>query len=214
MMMERLCSVNFRDDVEFFEAIYALGKSVNASEAEDPGDKLVSLSAPFATILLESHRLFDSVNLNLFEISPRADVNIPYDFDGDSLGVDYALDGSYLLDENSGRMVSQKDLFILPQSGCRGNLVFRGGKSSKTISFNGPKKILSELLGENGRELWTEALEAGRLDCGNGPRLLRAPQQVASAFLQMLNCDYPNPVRRLFFESKFMEILSRIVSKE
>ena len=42
------------------------------------------------------------------------------------------LPGSYLLDENSGRIVSPKDLFILPQSGCRGNLVFRDGKSSKT----------------------------------------------------------------------------------
>lgn len=214
-MMERLCRINFKDDVEFFEAIHAMGKSVNASEADDPEDKLVSLSAPFATVLLESHRLFDSVNLNIFGISPRADINIPYDFDGDSLvGLDYTLDGSYLLDENSGRMVSQRDLFVLPWSGCRGNLVFRGGKSSKTISFNGPKKILSDLLGENGRELWAEALETRRLHCGDGPRLLRAPQRVASAFLQILNCDYPNPIRRLFFESKFMEVLSRIVSRE
>ena len=207
------CGVNFKNDIEFFEAIYERGKIVNPSEADDPEDKIVSLSTPFATILLESHHLFHSVNLNIFEISPRADINIPYDFDSDSLEVDYAIDGSYLLDENSGRIVSPKDLFILPQSGCRGNLVFRDGKSSKTISFRGPKRILSDLLGENGKELWAEALEAGGLGYGNRPHLLRAPQRMVSSFLQILNCDYPKRAKRLFFESKFMEILSWIIAK-
>ncbi len=211
-MIERSCSVTFRDHVEFFEAIHETGRPVNVSKADGPEDGLVSLSAPFADILLETHSLFHGVSLNVLEISPRADIVIPYDFDGGALGLDYLADGSYLLDESSGRMVSPGDLFLLPPSGCRGSMAFRGGRPSRTIAFGGPGKILSDLLGEDGGELWAEALRAGG-GYGSGPRLLRAPQAMAGSFLQMLHCDYPTRAKRLFLEGKLMEILSRIIAR-
>ena len=212
IMIERSCSVTFRDHIEFFEAIHETGRPVKASKADDPEGGLVCLSAPFAEILLENHSLFYGASLNVLEISPRADIVIPYDFDGGALGMDYLADGSYLLDESSGRMVSPGDLFLLPPSGCRGSMVFRGGRSSKTIAFGGPGKILSNLLGEDGGALWAEALRAGG-GYGSEPRLLRAPRHMAGSFLQMLNCDYPTRAKRLFLEGKFMEILSRIIAR-
>ena len=212
MMIARSCSVTFRDHIEFFEAIHETGRPVNASGAGGPEDGLVSLSAPFAEILLETHSLFRGASLNILEISPRADIVIPYDFGGGALGMDYLADGSYLLDESSGRMVSPGDLFLMPPSGCRGSMVFRGGRPSRTIAFGGPGRILSDLLGEDGGALWAEALRAGG-GYGSGPRLLRAPQYVAGSFLQMLNCDYPNRAKRLFLEGKLMEILSRIIAR-
>ena len=84
MMIARSCSVTFRDHIEFFEAIHETGRPVNVSGAGGPEDGLVSLSAPFAEILLENHSLFHGANLNVLEISPRADIVIPYDFDGGS----------------------------------------------------------------------------------------------------------------------------------
>ena len=209
-MIARSCSVTFRDHVEFFEAIHETGRVVNVSEADGPEDGLVSLSAPFAEILLETRSLFHGASLNVLEIAPRADIVIPYDFGGGTLGMDYLADGSYLLDESSGKMVSPGDLFLLPPSGCRGSMVFRGGRPSKTVAFDGPGRILSDLLGEDGGALWAEALRAGG---GSGPRLLRAPQCVAGSFLQMLNCDYPARAKRLFLEGKLMEVLSRILAR-
>ena len=135
MMIARSCSVTFRDHIEFFEAIHETGRPVNVSGAGGPEDGLVSLSAPFAEILLETHSLFRGASLNILEISPRADIVIPYDFGGGALGMDYLADGSYLLDESSGRMVSPGDLFLLPPSGCRGSMAFRGGRPSRTIAF-------------------------------------------------------------------------------
>ena len=212
IMIARSCSVTFRDHIEFFEAIHETGRPVNISDADGPEGGLVSLSAPFAEILLENHSLFHGANLNVLEISPRADIVIPYDFDGGVLGMDYLVDGSYLLDESSGRTVLPRDLFLLPPSGCRGSMVFRGGISSKTVAFGGPGRILSDLLGEDGGELWAEALKADG-EYGRGPHLLRAPQYVAGSFLQMLDCDYPTRAKRLFLEGKLMEILSRIIAR-
>ena len=209
-MIARSCSVTFRDHVEFFEAIHETGRPVNVSEADGPEDGLVSLSTPFAEILLETRSLFHDASLNILEIAPRADIIIPYDFGGGALGMDYLADGSYLLDESSGRMVLSGDLFLLPPSGCRGSMVFRGGRPSKTVAFDGPGRILSDLLGEDGGALWAEALRAGG---GSGPRSLRAPQYMAGSFLQMLNCDYPARAKRLFLESKLMEVLSRILAR-
>ena len=210
-MIARSCSVTFRDHVEFFEAIHETGRFVNVSEADGPEDGLVSLSAPFAEILLETHSLFHGASLNILEISPRADIIIPYDFGG-VLGMDYLADGSYLLDESSGRMVSPGDLFLMPPSGCRGSMVFRGGRPSRTVAFGGPGKILSDLLGEDGGELWEKAFRAGG-GYGSGPRLLRAPQCMAGSFLQILNCDSPTRAKRLFLEGKLMEVLSRIIAR-
>ena len=205
-MIARSCSVTFRDHIEFFEAIHETGRGVNVSE-----DGLVSLSTPFAEILLETHSLFHGgASLNVLEIAPRADIVIPYDFGGGDLGMDYLADGSYLLDESSGRMVLPGDLFLLPPSGCRGSMVFRGGRPSRTVAFGGPGRILSDLLGGDGGALWAEALGAGG---ESGPRLLRAPQSMAGSFLQMLNCDYPARARRLFLEGKLMEVLSRILAR-
>ena len=82
MMIARSCSVTFRDHIEFFEAIHETGRPVNVSGAGGPEDGLVSLSAPFAEILLETHSLFRGASLNILEISPRADIIIPYDFGG------------------------------------------------------------------------------------------------------------------------------------
>ena len=193
-MIARSCSVTFRDHIEFFEAIHETGRPVNVSGAGGPEDGLVSLSAPFAEILLETHSLFRGASLNILEISPRADIVIPYDFGGGALGMDYLADGSYLLDESSGRMVSPGDLFLMPPSGCRGSMVFRGGRPSRTIAFGGPGRILSDLLGEDGGALWAEALRAGG-GYGSGPRLLRAPQYVAGSFLQLSLIHISEPTR-------------------
>ena len=95
IMIARSCSVTFRDHIEFFEAIHETGRPVNVSGAGGPEDGLVSLSAPFAEILLETHSLFRGASLNILEISPRADIVIPYDFGGGVLGMDYLTDGSY-----------------------------------------------------------------------------------------------------------------------
>jgi AraC-like DNA-binding protein len=214
-MLARSSSVNFRDHIEFFEAIYEMGKSVNISETGNSEDKFIFLSAPFATIIFESYYLFNCMSLNIFEISPKADIHIPYDFDSDILGIEYIADGSYILDKNgfTDKVGLAKDLFISPESAFMGNMVFHNGKPSKTIAFGSSKKILHDLLGESGNELWSEALKTGNFTSGNRLHLLRSPQCIASSFLQILNCDYPNQTKRLFFESKFMEILSRIVAK-
>ena len=58
IMIERSCSVTFRDHIEFFEAIHETGRPVKAPKADDPEGGLVCLSAPFAEILLETHSLF------------------------------------------------------------------------------------------------------------------------------------------------------------
>jgi AraC-like DNA-binding protein len=40
------------------------------------------------------------------------------------------------------------------------------------------------------------------------------PPDIANSFLQIVDCDYPSLLKRLFIESKFREILTRIIAHE
>ncbi|MDR3164545.1 MAG: AraC family transcriptional regulator [Synergistaceae bacterium] len=202
------CTVKFEDHAEFFKAITEMGK---ATSALDNNTRVYE--TPFASVRLESCFLIDNVEIVIFKIHPTVDIHIQYEFDNDYLEIGYLNAGRVLISDNGheGRIRRANNLLISPPEDFRGNIVFYRDQPSEAISFHTSNNIIRELLGESGDELWTETRKGDNFRENSFPP---APSGIASSFLQIINCDYPSKAKLLFFESKFREILARIVAGE
>lgn len=211
-MFTGACSVNFRNHVEFFDAIAEMGKITSHD-----GNEVLICETPFATVRQERHIISDSVDLNIFKIFPKADIYMPFEFDSDYLEVEYALEGTcYLMRKNGYDDIlpfSSKHFGISPQSSFLGCMVYRKDQPCETISFHTTRKTVNELLGEIVSDLWAEAFRSDDHE-RNSLSIAAASPDIINSFLQIVHCDYPSLIKRLFIESKFREILTRIIARE
>ena len=170
---------------------------------------------PFAAIEMEVYRLPEGAALKFLEVRPTKDIHIPYEFDDSHFEVTYCISGAFVLEDRyCGRGVFQANRLSLTQKlGSRGDMSFCRDQPFMGISFSAVSGALKGLLGDAGNALWEEAM--GDNDLGARRSLYlgtAAPWDVAGSFLQIAGCDYPHRARGLFFESKFKEILSRIIA--
>jgi AraC-like DNA-binding protein len=201
-------SMRFRDYDDFFRVIAEMGK------ASDDGS-VYRWDTPFAAIRSEAYHLSAGVVLKIFEINPEVDIHIPYEFDDGHFEAAYCVSGRLLLDdEYCGRAVFHTNSLSLEQKFCsRGNMVFHGRHGFRGIAFSAGGDAVNLLLGDEGGELWTEATGAGDPDRTKNMYIgAPAPRDVAGSFLQVMSCGYPDRTKKLFFESKFREILTRIIA--
>jgi AraC-like DNA-binding protein len=207
-VLTRACTVNFRDHVEFFEAIAETGKKIASGDKEE-----IAYKSPFASITSVTYLLFDRITLNIFEILPTADIHVPYDFDSDYLEIEYAVDGccAYQEDGHKGNIFPAKHLYLSPPSGSKGSVIFCKDQPSKTISFHATNTIMGDLLGELGKELWEETFRQEGFKKGKNYPAMATPPDIGNSFLSIINCHCPNRAKRLFFECKFREILTQII---
>ncbi|MDR1622392.1 MAG: hypothetical protein LBS00_08465, partial [Synergistaceae bacterium] len=201
-------SIKFRDYGDFFAAISEAGK------VRDDGF-VCRWKAPFAAIEMEVYRLTAGVTLKLFEIRPTIDIYIPYEFDGSHFEVTYCISGGFVLEDRyCGRGLFRANRLSLTQKlGSRGDMVFRRNQPFIGITFSAAGGALKGVLGEAGNALWEEATGANDLAARRSLHFgIAAPWDVTGSFLQIAGCDYPQKARGLFFESKFKEILSRMIA--
>jgi AraC-like DNA-binding protein len=72
---------------------------------------------------------------------------------------------------------------------------------------------VSGILGESRNGLLSEALSNDRSYSQKNSFLgVVPPPDIVSSFLQIANCRYPATSRQFFFESKFMEIMPRMIA--
>jgi AraC-like DNA-binding protein len=202
-------SVKFQSYEKFFEAVAEKGKT-------DGGGPACRWEAPFATVEIEVRHLSEGVTLKLFEIRPAADIHIPYEFDGSHFEVTYGVSGKFVLEDDScGRVVFSGNRLSLTQNfRSRGRMIFCRDQPFRGISFGAGAGVTDALLGEEGGSLWAEATRADDPDKrGNMYAGFPAPRDIAASFLQIAGCDYPRRARNIFFESKFREILARIIAR-
>jgi AraC-like DNA-binding protein len=72
---------------------------------------------------------------------------------------------------------------------------------------------MDEVLGENGGELWSEAVARD----GSGRKFYPVtlpPPDVVNSFSRVADCNYPNRVKQMFFENMLREILIRVIVHE
>jgi AraC-like DNA-binding protein len=211
-MFTRACSVNFRNQVEFFDAIAEMGKITMRN-----GNEVLICEAPFATVRQERHIISNSIDLNIFKIIPNVDIYMPFEFDSDYLEIEYALEGTcYLIRKNGCEDIlpfPSKHFGISPQSSFQGYMVYRKDQPCETISFHTTKKSVNALLGEIASDLWAEVFKSNGHE-RDSLSIAAASPGIINSFLQIVGCDYPSLLKRLFIDSKFREILTRIIAHD
>jgi hypothetical protein len=84
--------LSFRDYDEFSGLIAELGET-----ADIPGGLAFHCDTPFASIRNETYRLFDFMDLEFFEILPRADIDFRYELGSNHFEIGYVTEGDFLL---------------------------------------------------------------------------------------------------------------------
>jgi AraC-like DNA-binding protein len=203
-------SVEFWNYEKFFEAIAETGK------ADGEGGSVCRWEAPFATVETEVRCLSECVRLKLFEIRPAIDIHIPYEFDESHFEVTYGVSGKFVMeDDYCGCGVFSGNRLSLTQKLCsRGRMIFCRDQPFRGIAFSAGAGTVNALLGESGSSLWAEATRA---DDPEKRKVMYAgfptPRDIAASFMQIAGCDYPRRARNIFFESKFREILARMIAR-
>jgi AraC-like DNA-binding protein len=98
-------------------------------------------------------------------------------------------------------------------TGMKGDHVFQMNEQFKGIALVSTGKAVSDIMGETSYELLSKALSNDTsYSRKNGFLGVAPPPDIISSFLQIAYCRYPVMSRQLFFESKFMEIMSMIIA--
>jgi AraC-like DNA-binding protein len=211
-MTVRKTSVTFKNPEEFLRAMFEKGNTV-VSENE-----VVSrCDADFASARMATYRLFGLLDLHIFEITPHVDIEVPYEFSGDSFEIAYGVRGSFSLsvDGCDDSTFHANSLYLSPKCEARGREFYHRDRLFKTVSFNVAGDITDIFLSKFGWErLWNDAIDKNYRSKKTPLHLTAAPPDIAGSFIQIAACNYPDMCKRPFFESKFMEIISRFIANE
>lgn len=206
-MRKRYDYEKFRDFLEFFDAIGEYHESDNGHTRR--------WAAPFADVRTETYRLFSRVELNILEILPSVDIYIPYECDRRCFSFSYCADGNMLIQDryHGDSELNANWLFVTSMTGMKGDHVFRMNEPFKGVTLVSTGETISDIVGESRYALLSEALSTDTSYSRKNGSLGAAPlTDITSSFLQIANCRYPVMSRQFFFESKFMEIMSRIIA--
>ena len=205
-------SVNFGNPEKFLRAMFGSGDAVISE------NQVISCcETDFASARIATYPLFGVIDLNIFEIMPHVDIEVPYEFGGDGFEIAYGVEGLFSLcaDDRGECAFRANSLYLSPRHEARGKEVYYRDRLFKTISFNASVDVTDAFLQKLGWEsLWSDAFGKNRRKKETRPYLTAAPPDIAASFLQIAACDYPDRCKRPFFESKFMEILSRFIANE
>jgi AraC-like DNA-binding protein len=200
-------SGRFRDFTEFFDVI--------GDWREIGNDCVRRWAAPFADVRMETHRLFGKVELRILEIRPAVDIYIPYECDRSCFSFSYCVDGNMLLQDryHGDSELKANRLSATSMAGMKGDHVFQMNEPFKGVALISTEEAVRGIVGEPRYGLLSEALSDGTsYSRKNGFLGAAPPPDITGSFLQIANCRYPVTSRPFFFESKFMEIMSRIIA--
>jgi AraC-like DNA-binding protein len=189
-------SVRFRSREDFFDSINQPGKSGGRCAS---GDK-----RPFAFAEMEEHWIFRRVKLRFFELLPSVDIYVPYECARDYFEIAYCAGGHlFMLDKYVGESKFQaNNVSVTSGQSTKGSLIFPGGQLFKGVIFETTDGIMTSIMGE-------DADKRPSMCCRSV-----SPPGVFNPFFQITNCRYPSVPKRIFFESKFLDILSRLIARE
>jgi AraC-like DNA-binding protein len=189
----------------------------NGNTVASGGDIVSSRDAGFASAQIATYRLFGLLEMNMFEIMPYADIRVPYEFECDNFEIAYGVEGSFFIHTNShgNSVFNANGLYLSPAFNVRGEEAYHRDQVFKTISFNASGSIMDAVMDRLGwGRLWHDAADNSLRGKGASSCVAAAPADISASFLQIAACDYPDRCKLPFFESKFMEIISRFIASE
>jgi len=166
---------------------------------------------------IKVYKLMGNVTLTIFDVVFHQDIIIEFDLSQEYFEVEYCVDGCLCIKESKiGSMcLSPNDISVSMSRGTCGSVRYCAGQKYQGISITAEKVAIDSYFGSCGIELWEETIEqlenTLREQYYQG---IKASPEIGNAFLQIFNCSLPKKSKNLFFESKVMEIFSKIISYE
>lgn len=166
---------------------------------------------------IKVYKLMGNVTLTIFDVVFHQDIIIEFDLSQEYFEVEYCVGGCLCINESKiGNMcLSPNDISVSMSRGTCGSVRYCAGQKYQGISITAEKVAIDSYFGSCGIELWEETIE--QLENTLRERYyqgIKAAPEIGNAFLQVFNCSLPKKSKILFFESKVMEIFSKIISYE
>ncbi|EPY2305934.1 helix-turn-helix domain-containing protein [Clostridium sporogenes] len=166
---------------------------------------------------IKFYKLMGNVMLIIYDTIFNHDMITEFDLSEEYFEIEYCVDGCLNIHEDKvGNMcLSKNELSISMSRETCGRVVNCAGQKYQGISITAEKSAIASYFGSCGIELWEDTIEELENELRNQYyQGINVSPEIANIFLQIFNCSLPEKSKILFFESKVMEILSKIVSYE
>lgn len=166
---------------------------------------------------IQVYNLLGNIMLLIFDFVFLDNIETVFDLTRDYFEIEYCLDGYvYIQEEKAGSTCFGPNcLSVSLSQDTRGTVKRCARQKYQGVSITADKSEISAYFGSAGIEIWDDTIEKLEKRLRSEYYLGRnAPPEIATVFLQIFNCRLPAKSRTLFYESKVMEALAKIVSFE
>lgn len=220
--MEHIFYVHSREGYEdMLEQYTAMHEGLGTVRKRIPGSNsrgvIYDIKPEYGSGSIKAYTLMGNVMLFIFDILFAEDVVTRFDVSSEYFELEYCIDGCiYLQEDKQGETCfGPNDLSISMSRATQGTVRRRAGQSYQGISITAEKAAVSSYFGSIGMEIWEETIE--QLDSQLRSQYylgVSTSPEIANAFQEIYYCRLPEKSKVLFFESKVMEIIAKIVSHE
>lgn len=166
---------------------------------------------------IQIYSLLGNVMLLIYDFVFFENIVTVFDLTDNYFEIEYCIDGCmYIEEEKIGdTCFSPNNLSLSLSQDMKGTIKRCADEKYQGISITANRHGLSSYFGSAGIGVWNDTIEKLEEQLRAEYYLgLKTPPEIADAFMQIFNCRLPEKTRTLFYESKVMETLSMIASKE
>lgn len=189
-------------------------------EAEDGAGQALTtydISPEFGSGQVRLYHLMNGLTLTLFDAEFHQDILLDFILPASHFEIEYCVDGALgiQMDRLGEQLFRRNAMSVSMSCESRGRLRHIAGQRYQCVSLTADTEAISAYLGSAGAPLWQDTFEQlnmrKRSDYFIGTN---ASRELASCFLGIWHCSLPDRMRALYYESKVMEILSRLMAGE
>ncbi len=184
---------------------------------ENGREIIYDIDSDYGEGCIKLYNLMGDVMLIIFDTLFYHDIITEFDLCQEYFEIEYCIDGCLSVQEDKvGNMcLYSNDLSISMSRETSGSVINCAGQKYQGISITAEKSAIASYFGSCGIDLWENTIEQLQKDLREQYyQGINVSPEITNAFLQIFNCNLPEKTKILFFESKVMEILSKIVSYE
>lgn len=178
---------------------------------------IYDIKPEYGSGFIKYYKLMDDVMLVIYDTVFDNDMITEFDLSDEYFEIEYCIDGSLtFIEDRVGKMcLKSNELSISMSRETCGMVINCVGQNYQGISIMTEKTDITSFFGSSGIKLWEDTIETLENNLRNQYyQGIKGSLEVSNIFLQIFNCKLPYRSKILFFESKVMELLSKIASYE
>ena len=164
---------------------------------------------------MEVYELKDKMKLTIYNLVFEKEVDLHYIVKEEHFEIEYCIEGSMKIIQEEEVLFKEGDISISNSKNTEGIIRYEAGEKYIGISITTDAENIENYFGSSGKEVWERTIEA--LDKKKRQEYyygIQVPHEIRNSFFEIYNCNYNLDIRKLYLESKIMEILTKIMSIE